>query len=333
MRKEKQAPKTIYEKIGIIIGIFAGVCTILGISVFSVFNNTKNDKDDNQSIDFENNEINLGDQSPIIIGNENTFNYESSVLGEDIKKIAFVSKISIGCNKNWVDEKFGVPFSINTINVTNIGRVNYDKNGNIYDKHHKVIEEDAIINTYLECIYFLDDILVMTIYYDSSNNLCKAFFITLLNGASVIDNIIPEVYSSLVSGKTIGEFTFTDIERNPDYIFGYVGQGVGRAFYGEKFYFGSSGNYQDFYFAILDYGMLSPRADFYNFLSNAMFEFDIYLGVKDIPSSYLLSHQRSILHPNTYGISCLDDEITFDLLSSYQAFDSLPLRDNNSDID
>ena len=63
-----------YEKVSIWITIIAGICAILGISIFgdkSLFNNNT----DETSIDFENNEIEMGDQSAIIIGDNNTFNY------------------------------------------------------------------------------------------------------------------------------------------------------------------------------------------------------------------------------------------------------------------
>lgn len=65
-----------YEKVGIWIGIVAGICAILGISVLGSKSIFKDNKADDTSINFENNEI--GDQSTVIIGDGNTINYGSA---------------------------------------------------------------------------------------------------------------------------------------------------------------------------------------------------------------------------------------------------------------
>lgn len=65
-----------YEKIGIWIGIVAGICAILGISVFGDSPIFRNHEADDTSVNFENNEI--GDQSTVIIGDGNTINYGSA---------------------------------------------------------------------------------------------------------------------------------------------------------------------------------------------------------------------------------------------------------------
>lgn len=64
-----------YEKVSIWITIVAGLCAILGISIFGDKSLFKDNKSADSSIDFENNEIEMGDQSAIIIGDNNTFNY------------------------------------------------------------------------------------------------------------------------------------------------------------------------------------------------------------------------------------------------------------------
>lgn len=64
-----------YEKIYIWIGIVAGIFGILGISIFGGKSLLNNKEDSNSTIKFEDNEIETGDQSPIIVGNNNTINY------------------------------------------------------------------------------------------------------------------------------------------------------------------------------------------------------------------------------------------------------------------
>jgi len=67
--------KPLYEKIYIFIGIIAGICTIVGIDIL---NNNEND-----SINLENNKIETGDQSPIVIGDNNNVILENTE-NEDI---------------------------------------------------------------------------------------------------------------------------------------------------------------------------------------------------------------------------------------------------------
>lgn len=67
--------KPLYEKVSIWITIIASICAILGISIFGDKCLFKNNNTDDTSIDFENNEIEMGDQSVVVIGDNNTFNY------------------------------------------------------------------------------------------------------------------------------------------------------------------------------------------------------------------------------------------------------------------
>lgn len=67
--------KSWYEKISIWITIIAGICAILGISVFGSKALFKDTKAKDTNITLENNEINTGNQSPVVIGDNNTFNF------------------------------------------------------------------------------------------------------------------------------------------------------------------------------------------------------------------------------------------------------------------
>ncbi len=64
-----------YEKIYIWIGIVAGVFAILGISIFGGKSLLDNKDANDSAANFKNNEINTGNQSPVINGNNNTINY------------------------------------------------------------------------------------------------------------------------------------------------------------------------------------------------------------------------------------------------------------------
>ena len=67
--------KSWYEKASIWITIVVGICGILGISIFGSKSLLKNNETGNAAVSFENNEISMGDQSAVIIGDNNTFNY------------------------------------------------------------------------------------------------------------------------------------------------------------------------------------------------------------------------------------------------------------------
>lgn len=136
----------------------------------------------------------------------------------------------------------------------------------------------------------------MKVYFDILNHSCKAFFVTLMEDVLGVDFDIPEVYSSFVSKKVLGKFSFSEILWEPINVNEYVSQGVGRAFYGEQYYFAGSGNYQEFYFAILDYGMLDSYKEFGRFLS--LIQSDIRLSD---------DNKTVIIHQTC----CLNREINF----------------------
>lgn len=237
-----------------------------------------------------------------------------SVSEEMEEALANIRKLATGTTKDWVDDKLGYPFASNTIKVTETGRV------------WPHTDENSITGELLECIYIIFDAISVRAYFDIPDNSCKAFFVTLMEDTLDFDIVMPEVYLPFVSDKPLGEFTFSEIDGEPLELYGYVSQGVARVFYGEQYYYAGSGNYKDFYFTILDYGMLNSLPDFIWFLSNI--QLDIYPsnGATGYSSSELLTQERDKLYPNTYGISTLNYELTFDLISSYGGFDSLPLR-------
>ncbi len=80
--------RPLYEKVGMWVGIVAGICAILGISVLggqSLFRNTENE---GTNVTLKDNEINIGDQSPIVIGDNNTFSFGNSDSKDESNKLS-----------------------------------------------------------------------------------------------------------------------------------------------------------------------------------------------------------------------------------------------------
>lgn len=165
--------------------------------------------------------------------------------------------------------------------------------------------------------------IMVTIYFDKSDNLCKAFFITLLNDTLDIDIVLPEAYSSFVADKALGEYAFTDICIEPSRVYGYASLGVGHAFYCEEYYFDGKGNYQNFYFAVLDYNIVNSTGEFSKDLLTIQPEINPMKDVVGLPKLDSLTELRDKYYPNTFGISSLNSYQTFSLLGGvYTEFDS-----------
>lgn len=231
-------------------------------------------------------------------------------IAEDTReKLKAIQKLSIGISKAWMDDVLGPPFAEKKRAIIDDRLLRPDKDPK--DKTGEI----------LVCAYNISDIIMVQAYFNISDNSCQAFFVTLLDDISEVNIALPEIYSPFVSNKSLGEFAFSEIQDSLMRTYGYAGQGVARAFYGEEYYFGASGNYYEFFFAVLDYGMLNSVPDFVWFLSVIQF----YIN-DELPLLDAINVQREKFFPNTYGISVLSSNLTFDLLSEYSWFDSLPYR-------
>ena len=215
--------------------------------------------------------------------------------------IKSIQNLYIGSHKGWIDSKLGFPTFTNQA-------------------------ED-----FLECVY-VTDIATVRVYYDYTVNACQAFFVTALS-KKLFDAIeLPPQYSWIVSKKRLGKFSFYEIEYVPFSYFGFVSQGVGRALYGELYDYSSRGNYYEFYFLILDYGIMKSFEDFERNLIDSIRYDDSKDDKEHIGYAYDEYFQRitsrDIFYPNTYGISGIniDKKIIIDAITSYQSFDSLQLR-------
>lgn len=83
-----------YKKVGIWIGIVAGVCAILGISIFGEKSLIKTNETDSATENYEDNKINIGDQSTVVFGDNNTINYGVTNVDTTIENNLFKSEIN-----------------------------------------------------------------------------------------------------------------------------------------------------------------------------------------------------------------------------------------------
>ena len=221
---------------------------------------------------------------------------------ENYKKSVFnaVENISIGCSKEWMDSKFGVP---------------------TFSCAHPLPWEDGFLSedlSIVEYCYVLDELIIRA-FYESPGDSCCLFLVTQRTEKMSYEIHIP--YSP-TNGKSLGEFTYYEIDGKPLSVFGCDHQGFIRDLYGEFYYFGTSANYHNFVFMTLDYGYIDPNFDIGPIHPEALESFwddEVTIEqVKGLP----MDTSRDKVHPNTYGISAFSEEQTLLLVESYSSFDS-----------
>lgn len=242
---------------------------------------------------------------------------------EPEKKISAIQKLSIGANKDWIEEELGTHSFTKTISTTEKGRIRYT-NSDMIDEDGELICMDDITDNFSEYIYIIDDVIIVTIFFDESDYSCKAFFVTLLGDIQEI--VMPDAYSSIISDKPLGEFTFMDINGEPERVSGHSTAGDGHTFYCEEYYYEGAGNYQNFYFAVLDYTIVNSRGEFNKDITAIQPEINPMRAFSDLSYSDSLTEIRDKYYPNTYGISSLNSRQTFSLIGGvYTDFDSSQL--------
>lgn len=227
-------------------------------------------------------------------------------------QLAFIQGLSIGCSKKWIDQALGPPFVEKTLPI---------KEGGLLLPFE---DEAGKTGEILACVYTVPNIVMVQACFDIPDNSCQAFFVTLLDDVSGADIIMPAAYSPLVSRKPLGEFAFSEIEGGFMSAYGFTGQGAAHTFYGEEYYFAGAGNYYDFYFAVVEQGMLDSLPDFVRFLS--IIQFFIRPMDDALPLPDAINRQREKFYPNTYGISALGSGLAFDFLCGYLWYDTLTFR-------
>lgn len=214
----------------------------------------------------------------------------------------------IGCSKEWIDERLGVPTFEYTI----------DSDSPILYNEKETLKDDL-----LGCVYNTD-IAILRAFFKKDDLSCKAFFVTTKNENAIK---IPKPYCNIIHSNEIGNFSYYDIMNYPVLLGGFFTNGTGRLFYGEVYYYYSGGNYYNFSFATLDYGL---KKDIDLIVRKPEeFEFDDKINKKNCKIvGWEFIKDRKKGYPNTYGITdrSISSDITWDLLSDYNGFDSNQLR-------
>ncbi|MBQ6169643.1 MAG: hypothetical protein IJK30_06760 [Ruminococcus sp.] len=223
-------------------------------------------------------------------------------------QVKTLENVYIGCSKEWIDEKLGAP----TFMYSCEGKTE------LTNMTPKEIDYD-----FLACVY-VTDIAVLKTYFGKEDNSCQAFFITVTDEKQSLD--LPSTYRRFVNDKSIGKFSYYDIDGNPTAVGGAISNGNARTFYGETFNFYSAGNYYCFIFGNVDYGIDVP---FLLYMKGTEIEWDDktsdhppkVLGVQNIKD-------RKENYPNTFGLASpiIPDKLAWELLLENRGFDSFQLK-------
>lgn len=227
--------------------------------------------------------------------------WEENKIGKHEKLLHDLQTICIGCNKKWMDSVFGIPVFTNTDGITN--------------------EE-----------VYITDIALIRAFFKIDSNSCVMFFMTQTTEKTIpfMPTLSNTYFNTIGDKKELGTLSYDEIKYSGHELFvayGYFTNGSGRTFYGE--------GYDPFfaylyptYYASLDYGINSPwnmMGDIYDAeFSEEEIAYYENLNCDDglNKSKYFLSH-RSEYYPNTYGVSSLESDYTFDKLMNYNTFDSI----------
>lgn len=207
-----------------------------------------------------------------------------------------LSKLYIGCNKEWLDSRFGPP--------------QFSGQKNDYQLY-------AYLNDYFLIQVALDE-----------SNATRAYMITALENDQAVkwtikDNVFHNLISSRSADFSLGNFSYHDYSDHPEKVFGFVGNGNMRALYAEYYYFMSAGNYYDYYLASVDFGKTGKSIE--GFIGEFyMPETPPFPYFDDSPNQIL--KDRTTNCPNSYGVSDMNIDYT-ELFFTYDWFNSVQLRD------
>ena len=200
--------------------------------------------------------------------------------------VARINDLRIGLNQDYVDSMLGKPMYISTYNDIDIVE-------SIYSSKYAIIR----------CYY--------------NNGRLVAFFVTGLSDGLKKLGTDP-LFSNMVSGKPLGEFTFSDVDYRPTKTYGYVMNGVGYTAYYEENYFASSGLYHMYYYALLDYGFSNFKAiDHDEYLMDEELTHDTEICVDPF-----MGIDRGDSYPNTYGVCEIQyKDVIPNLMVDYEKYD------------
>ncbi|MCH5271762.1 MAG: hypothetical protein J1E83_13660 [Lachnospiraceae bacterium] len=226
---------------------------------------------------------------------------ENSNIAKQEKLLYDLQTICIGCNKEWMDYAFGMPVFTNIDGIT---------------------KEEV----------YITDIALIRAFFGIEDNACKMFFITQTSEEPIpfMPTISNTYYNTFGEEEKLGILSYDEIKYSSIELFtayGFFTNGSGRVFYGEG-YHSYAGYYYDIYFASLDYGENNPW-NMMGYIENPDFTEEEIAYYKNLDFENKLNKykkflsQRSIHYPNTYGVSSLDSDYTFDKLMDYNTFDSI----------
>lgn len=134
---------------------------------------------------------------------------------------------------------------------------------------------------------------------------------------------IPDMFQKFVNYKQLGDFSFYEISGVPLNVDTYSSVlDNGHWFYSEEYNYGSSGNYYQFYFMLLDYGTVTIVN-----IHSIDDDIDPYYETEaddeklsiDDSSNLVLNRKES--YPNTFGV-CHSDYIkeVYEMISTFGKF-------------
>lgn len=203
------------------------------------------------------------------------------------KRVSLLSYISIGTNREWVDQSFGTP------------------------------QYSATQDEYDLCAYTSDDFLLQVVY-DKSGSV-QGYLVTAYEPNKIKIDDLPKLFDN---GVKIGSFSFYDFPHAPESVMGYFINGSGRVFYGETYYFASRGDYLAYHIAYVDYGFYKGTTSLGMFQETTPDEEITKDNIS--PNSGEIITNRKGFYPNTYGVSNIGRKME-ELLFKYGWFDSMKL--------
>lgn len=150
---------------------------------------------------------------------------------------------------------------------------------------------------YNNCFYKLDTVTVRGIL---DNNVLVSYFITITDNKRKISisEIVP-----LCNDEKLGKVKFSQIQigeniNYPDYVDGNVSANLVYEYYYETYYYGNSGQYNYYCYAILPYGYIHKDS------GNLLFNFSEYYLKNDEKERdiTLFKDERMLARPNTIGV-------------------------------
>ncbi len=222
---------------------------------------------------------------------------KTTINATEEQRFKDISNIYIGCNKEWMDDRFGVA------------------------------QFSAYKDDFLLCAY-ISDAYVIQVAYDNSNS-AYAYLITVLNDKSSKKVKIKD--ETWLDGQEIilGSTTYYDLPLYPMFVEGAISNGNARAIYAEVYSYIGTGNYYFYCYATLDFGKLKGSLDdLYSEFGMPTGDIDDEVS-KDRNKGIQVITNRKYSCPNSYGVAVSSDAFDFyalDLLLSYDWFNSLQLR-------